>query len=90
MVYFDGNATDGYSVYLEIDTYSSYNTQQTADALRQASYAALGSAKVEFSAIIWDGSAPAIDWIWDNETDSWRKTILSTAPEATVTPGGGG
>jgi hypothetical protein len=71
---------DGWFVYMEVDTEPGFNNQQTADALRQVSYTVLASAQIEFDAILWDGEGPAIDWIWNNQSDAWLKTELNTTP----------
>lgn len=74
----------------EIYLLSGYNSQQTADRLYQVIYQQAillyGSgnvAPVQFSAILWDGDGPAIDWRFDNETNSWQRTELSITPDIT-------
>ncbi len=77
------------TVYLEIDTLAGYNTAEMATELYRealsAAVAAYGSQKggeLWFSAILWDGQGPAIDYTWDNESDTWQTTTLSVTPEA--------
>lgn len=72
---------DSWNVYLEIDVLPGYNTQKTADALRQVSYQLTGSASVEFSVILWDRQSNPVDWVWNNRRDEWTSTQLSSTPE---------
>ncbi len=81
-------STGGTIGYFEIDVQSGYNTQAFADALYQQTYqeaiARFGSGNVipfYFSVILWDGSGPAISWLWDNGDDTWSTTELDT-PES--------
>lgn len=67
-------------VYLEVDVAPGENNAVMAGLLRQAAYAYTNSAQVEFSVILFDGQSAPIDWMWDNDTDSWRQTPLSATP----------
>lgn len=66
----------GYIVYGEIAVTPAANTEATATLLRDTSYKVLVSARVEFSAILWDGER-ALDYTWSNITDSWTITDMT-------------
>ena len=67
----------GYIVHMELSVAPGHNTEETAQALLQASYTTLATAFIDFFAILNDGNT-AIDWKWDNDDDVWTQTRLST------------
>lgn len=56
-------------------------TEATATALLQRSAEVLETASLEFSTILDDGSS-ASDYIWSNQSDTWRVTPLSATSDA--------
>ncbi|MGB1285000.1 MAG: excalibur calcium-binding domain-containing protein [Aggregatilineales bacterium] len=74
---------DGWNIYSEVIVAPGANTEATADTLLRAALARYG-AFVEFSVIL-DDCSRAVDYIFDNETDTWRLAELSvTACGATA------
>ena len=71
-------------VYAEVTVAKGFNNPGTADALRQLSYSTLVSAFVDFSVIIADGQTAPIDYVWSNQTDSWKTTIMESFAPASV------
>lgn len=77
--------TGGTIGYFEIDVRGGFNTESFANGVYQTAYqeaiARFGSGNVipfYFSVILWDGSGPAISWLWDNVDDIWSTTELDT------------
>lgn len=74
----------GWDVYMEMVVASGEVTTDMANAIRQATHAALVSANVEITMILDDGQIAA-SYTWDNQTDNWRIVTLSSAVQSAPT-----
>jgi hypothetical protein len=77
----------GIQAYLEVNVAEEFNNQETAEALFDAAlnyaiaeYGNENIAPFQFNAVLWDGVGPAVDWEWQEETESWLQTEQAATP----------
>jgi|GEM_PF-2866112 len=80
---------DRWTVDVQIETEIGANILATAEQLRQSTYATLLSAFVEFSVILDDRQSVPSDYRFDNQTDEWVITPLTSAATANASSSSG-